>query len=161
MSFFTDTIQKSPFYRAMSVVMDVNLLEPVTRAAVLAIVADAAAMGKTLRIVETYRSQTRQQVLFEHGATQLRTVGVHHYGLAADLALIIGGRYVANGNAYLFLRDLCIKHKLVWGGDWADPSRRHSIFDPGHVQRVAVADQPALFAGTWYPEPGWVASALG
>jgi hypothetical protein len=34
-------------------------------------------------IFETYRSQERQQVLFEQGATQLRTVGVHHHGLPA------------------------------------------------------------------------------
>ena len=82
-NFFTDVIQKDQRFHSQNRVADPALLEPVTRAAIQRVIADAATQGIKLMIFETYRSQERQQVLFEQGATQLRTVGVHHHGLPA------------------------------------------------------------------------------
>jgi len=149
MSFYTDVIQKDARFRTIDAVRDLAMLEPVTRAAVQAIIADAAAAGIQLVVTETYRSLERQQNLFEHHATQLRDVGVHHYGLAADFCKLIGGQASWAGD-WAFLRDLAAKHGLISGLDWGTPGP-HSFVDPDHVQRISVADQKRLFAGTFFP----------
>ena len=150
MSFYTDVIQKDSRYLETSRISDLDLLEPVTRAAVQAIVADAAAMGLQLQVFETYRSQARQQVLWQHGATKLRTVGVHGFGLAADFAKIIDGELSWKGS-WEFLGELAAKHGLIWGGTWGHPELRHTFIDADHVQRITVEEQNELFSGRWYP----------
>lgn len=149
-NFFTDTIAKSPLFRSTHIINDVNMLEPVTRAAVQAILADAAAAGTPLMVFETYRSSERQQLLYDQGATQLRNVGVHHYGLAADLVKNVGGQPSWKGS-FDFLGVLAKKHGLIWGGDWGQPGIHHGFIDADHVQHCTVAQQAGLFAGTWYP----------
>jgi hypothetical protein len=150
MSFFTEVIRSDPRFLSSAPCKDLALLEPVTRDAVQGIVADAAAQGITLVVTETFRSEARQQLLFQQGATQLRTVGVHHYGLAADFAKIIDGKASWAGD-WSFLRDLAEAHGLISGLDWGQPNVKHSFVDPDHVQRCSVAEQTELFAGTWYP----------
>ena len=130
MSFYTDVLQKDSRFHSTTPIRDPALLEPVTRAAVAAIIADAKAEGIELMILETYRSQELQQIYFTRGATQLRTVGVHHYGLACDLGIVVAGQ--VNWKAdYSILGRLAAKHDLVWGGDWGDPADPHSFRDYG------------------------------
>ena len=83
-SFFEDVIRSDSRFNSVKRVADINLLEPVTRSAVSRIVEDAGALGIDLMVFETYRSQARQQELFNQGASKLRVVGVHHFGLAVD-----------------------------------------------------------------------------
>lgn len=149
-NFYLDTIRKSSYFDAPGSVRDLTLLEPFTRAAVQAIIDDAAAMGIKLMVTETYRSQDRQQLLFAQGKTELRAVGVHHYGLAADFCKISGGIAHWDGD-WSFLRDLARKHGLISGLDWGLPGVEHSFVDPDHVQRCTVDQQSDLFAGKWYP----------
>lgn len=151
MTFYADVICKSPLFRTTKQVSDPGMLEPVTRAAVQAIIADAKAMGHDLRLLETYRSKERQAVLFQRHATKLKQVGVHHFGLAADLGLYVNGKYEGRAEPYRFLIDLCQKHGLISGLDWGAPKAKHTFIDAGHVQRVTVKDQPRLFAGNWFP----------
>ena len=152
-NFYTDVIQKDSRFNSTQAIRDVNLLEPVTRSAVAAIVADAATMGINLIVTETYRSADRQSMLFQQHATQLQQVGVHHYGLAADFAKVISGAASWAGD-WAFLRDLAVKHGLISGLDWGAPGVTHSFVDPDHVQRCSVAQQQSLFAGSWYPDSG-------
>ena len=70
---------------------DLSLLEPATRQLVESLVCAAQQMEIEVMIYETYRSQNRQQELFNNGATKLRTVGVHHYGLACDIVRVAAG----------------------------------------------------------------------
>lgn len=149
-NFYTDVLQTDARFRSVSAVRDLALLEPVTRAAVQAILKDAAAMGIPLVVTETYRSQTRQAALYAQGATQLRHVGVHGFGLAADFCKLIDGKASWAGD-WSFLGVLATKHGMIWGGDWGLPNEEHSFRDCDHVQRIAVDEQNALFAGTWYP----------
>ncbi len=93
---------------------------------------------------ETYRSQERQAKLFVDGTTKLKNVGVHHYGLACDIVRSVDGKPSWDGDFSIIGR-LAKKHGLVWGGDWK------TFPDAYHVQRCRMADQKALFAGTWYP----------
>ncbi len=90
-NFYEDVILKDTRVNSTKIVADPTLLEPVTRQRVEAIIADAKAHGLDLMVFETYRSQARQELLFNQGATKLRTVGVHHYGLACDIVKVIDG----------------------------------------------------------------------
>ena len=87
---------------------------------------------------ETYRSQARQTKLFAQGATQLKTVGVHHYGLACDLVKDIAGSPSWKGD-FKFVGRLAKKYKLIWGGDWGRPGVRTRFPDEVHVQRHPAA----------------------
>ncbi len=153
-SFYTEVLMKSPVFHSPNPCHDIALLEPVTREAVAKVIAVAQSAGVTLQVLETYRSQERQRQLFAQGATQLQTVGVHHYGLAADLGIVIGGQ--VNWKAdYQVLGAWAKAAGLVWGGNWS------TFKDMDHVQRIAVADQARLFNGSWYPEPAYIAPQVG
>lgn len=149
-NFYTEVVSTDARFHSTDCIRDLGLLEPVTRAAVQAILADAKTAGIELIVTETFRSTDRQAALFKQGATQLQAVGVHHYGLAADFCKIIDGKASWAGD-WGFLRDLAEKHGCISGLDWGDSSIRHGFVDPDHIQRIIVADQEALFAGTYYP----------
>jgi hypothetical protein len=112
-------------------------------------------MGHILVPVETYRSTQRQHMFYMKHFTQLKTVGVHHFGLAVDLALMDGGHYHADGQDYMFFVELAKKHKMISGIDWGTPEAHHSFHDYDHLQRIKVSDQARLFSGEWYPEPDY------
>ena len=150
-SFYDTAIRNSPVFRSDAICKDPALLEPGTRAAVLALLADAKAQGMDLRLLETYRSQTRQSALFVQRATQLRTVGCHGYGVAADFGVFINGKYAEDNKPYVFLRVMARKHGLISGQDWGHAKESTTFVDSGHVQRVPVWRQDALFSGAWYP----------
>jgi hypothetical protein len=149
-NFYTDTIQKDPRFNSTKRIDDPALLEPKTRSLVAAIIADAVANGMKLMIFETYRSEKRQLALFAQGATKLKQVGVHHYGLACDLVKDIGGQPSWKGD-FSMLGDLARHHAMIWGGDWGTPGSKHTFIDDDHVQRCSVGRQASLFGGTWYP----------
>lgn len=151
MSFYADVIKTSKWFGLDNFVCkDMDMLEPGTRAAVLAVMEAAKASGVELRVLETYRSQRRQARLFAQGATKLKVVGCHGYGVAVDFGVFIGGKYQTKNGPYVFLRKLARKHGLISGQDWGH-ARTGSFVDSGHVQRVPVWRQAALFAGKWYP----------
>lgn len=150
MATFYDTIRNSKAFRSDAVCKDMALLEPGMRKAVTDLVTEARADGIDIRVLETYRSQTRQSALFAKHATQLRTVGCHGYGVAVDFGVFVDGRYAENNKPYMFLRLLARKHGLISGQDWGH-AREGSFVDSGHVQRIPVWRQNALFGGSWYP----------
>lgn len=154
MSFYTDVIKKDPRFNSTLIINDVSLLEPFTRNAVAAIIADAKLLGHDMMVFETYRSQARQTKLFNQKATELKTVGVHGFGLACDIVKVVHGNASWDGD-FTFLIALAKKHGLISGNDWGKPNVKHSFIDPDHVQRVSVADQTKLFNGTWYPDDSY------
>ena len=153
-NFYTDVISRDPRFDSAARVGDPALLEPTTRQLVEGLIASAHRMGIEIMIYETYRSQDRQQALFNNGATKLRTVGVHHYGLACDIVRVVSGEPSWKGD-FSFLGQLAHASGLIWGGDWGDPSIKHSFVDSVHVQRCTVARQADLFAGNWYPDDAY------
>ena len=153
-NFYTNVIAGDPRLHSTNRIADVNLLEPVTRAAVQAAVADAAQLGVDLMVFETFRSRERQAMLFDQGVTKLKQVGVHHYGLACDLVRQVDGEPNWKGD-YSFLGPIARHHGLVWGGDWGQPASPHSFRDYDHVQRCTLGRQPSLFSGAWYPDAAY------
>lgn len=149
-NFYIDTIRTSSAFGSPARTNDLRLLEPITRAAVVALLEDATALGIRLMVFETFRSRPRQQALFDQHATELRTVGVHHYGLAADIVKMVGNDPSWKGD-FRFMVPLAKKHGLISGVDWNHPELKPRFTDACHVQRVRVEDQPRLFDGTWFP----------
>lgn len=158
MSFYKDFLVGSPLFHTTSIVSSLDYLEPTFRGRIETLLEEAAAASTPLLVFETYRSRERQQKLYEQGATQLRVVGVHHYGLAVDLVKNVGGSPSWKGD-FKFLRDLATKHGLVSGYDWGNPGVAHTFVDACHVQAIAVGDQPRLFDLSWYPDNQYSAYA--
>lgn len=151
-SFYDEVIKTSSVFHSKYRCFNLTLLHPTMRRKVVAICEDAHAHGIELQIFETYRSSERQLELFKEGATKLKTVGVHHYGLAADIVFTdVGGGPSWKGNFDL-IGHLARAHNLIWGGDWGEPNQHHSFIDSDHVQWCSLKDQTKLFAGTWYPD---------
>lgn len=141
MNFFTDVIQRDPRYRTRATVRDMDLLEPGFREKVERLMRDALAEEDTqLTVVETYRSRERQEQVFRQGASKLRTVGTHHYGLAVDFAKKVGTRVTWDGS-WKFMPRLALRYGLT------------SLYpnDAGHIQGCTIPQQRDLFAGRWYP----------
>ena len=153
-NFYTDVIQKSSKYDSIEGVRDLALLEPITRQKVINIIKKANANKTPLIVTETFRSINRQKYLFQKGATKLQNVGVHHYGLAADFVFIVNGQYSWDVD-YSPLWKWCAEEELISGHDWGLPLLQHSFRDIDHVQRITLADQTRLFAGTWYPNDNY------
>jgi hypothetical protein len=152
LSFYTEVIVPHPRFQDPNRVSDVALLEPVTRQAVQAVIAQAKTMfGIRLSVFETYRSQVRQTEMLDQGMSRLNHVGVHHFGLACDFAIEIGGHPLWTGG-FRFLGQLARAYGLIWGGEWGFPRTPTSFPDADHVQRCSIAKQHDLFARTWYPE---------
>jgi hypothetical protein len=150
MNFYKDVICKHKKFNSVEMCKDLALLEPVFREQVKAIIADLAKRGIKVIIGETYRSKTRQALLFAKGVTKLKDVGVHHFGLACDLWIMHNGQPDFEADYTVFGAPIKAQ-KLIWGNDWGTPKAPHSFRDIDHVQRCAVTDQAKLFAGTWYP----------
>jgi hypothetical protein len=139
------------------------MLEPGFRLRLESFIADAGKAGHKLQYMETFRSQKRQEKLYAQGrtapgkrVTQLKKVGVHGYGLAADIGLLgAKGEIDWTDEHYAFFTALCVKHHLISGINWGTPKLKHTFNDWDHVQGVPVFRQAALFAGTWYPGGGY------
>jgi hypothetical protein len=153
-NFYTDVISNDSRFNSTNRIDDLALLEPVTRQLVLTIIQQAENMGFDMMVFETYRSQARQQQLFQQGATQLRQVGVHHYGLACDIVKKVNGEPSWKGD-FSFVGQLAHSAGLIWGGDWGTPNQHHSFIDQPHVQRCTIARQGDLFTGNWYPDTNY------
>jgi len=153
-TFYSEVIAKDSRFNSLARVFDASLLEPMTRQLVERLLDSANKMGVELMIYETYRSPDRQQELFNSGASKLRTVGVHHYGLACDIVRLVGGEPCWKGD-FTFLGQLAQSCGLIWGGDWGAPHIKHSFIDSVHVQRCTVVRQGDLFAGVWYPDESY------
>ena len=153
MNWYRDVIRESAAFNATSRVATLTLLHPTFRRKVEAVITDALGVGVRLIAFETYRSQARQTELYKQKVTELRTVGVHHYGLAADL-VPLDSRGVPTWDdpeAFRLLQHLAHVHGLVSGIDWGHPERHHTFVDEPHVQMCSIEQQDALFRGEWYP----------
>ena len=144
MSWYSDVTQRDPRFNSPQSCRDPALLFPPFRTKVEALIAKLAAMGQTFEIIETYRSQERQEELFAAHATQIKTRGMHGFSLACDCARIIGGRICWEGGTYADYGRLAEAEGLTWGGRW-------SFSDLVHVQFLPVADQAKIFDGSYYP----------
>lgn len=99
----------------------------------------AAVYGLKVKIICGTRSWAEQDALYAQGRTRAgaRVTNVrgggswHNYGLAFDIGLFDGGRYVTEGGPYKKLvQAVGVPAGFEWGGDWT------SFKDYPHMQYV-------------------------
>jgi peptidoglycan L-alanyl-D-glutamate endopeptidase CwlK len=95
------------------------------------------ASGADARIISGTRTYAEQQALFRQGrfgnpgprVTNAQAgQSWHNFGLAWDIGLFEGGRYLTGAASYLEVADLGKIEDVEWGGDW------RSFQDPPHYQ---------------------------
>lgn len=151
-SFYTNIIQKSNEFNSTNRITDLGLLFPPFLAKVMKVLDALAAAGHTAKVFETYRSEPRQQLLFKQRATKLKTVGVHHYGLACDIVFWIAGEPSWKAD-YSILAKIATQEGLISGANWGHlKSPSGDFHDMDHVQYINVSDQNKLFNDSWYPD---------
>lgn len=122
---------KALFHRSVNL----DLLHPVFLERLLALLADAESQGVVYKVYSGHRSfeeQLKLYKLYVGGGSRAAPPGLsaHNYGLAVDLGRWLNG-VMSWADADLEpLRALCVKHKLVWGGIFAD---KPHLQLPGYV----------------------------
>ena len=112
-----------------------TLLPPVQPLA-RGLIAAAAAAGIAIKIISGTRTYEEQNALYEQGrSTPGRIVtnarggySNHNFGIAFDIGVFEGGRYLDESPAYKTVGALGKQLGLEWGGDW------QSIQDEPHFE---------------------------
>ena len=112
-----------------------TLLPPVQPLA-RALIAAAATAGITIKIISGTRTYEEQDALYEQGRTRSGPIVTnarggysnHNFGIAFDIGVFEGGRYLDESPAYKTVGALGKQLGLEWGGDWL------SIQDEPHFE---------------------------
>lgn len=83
-------------------------------------------------ITETYRSNALQLKYYKQSKSKIRKDGMHHFGIAADVAFLINDKLSYKGD-YNYLRRIFKENNLTVL-DW----------ELGHVQYIPVSEQNVL-----------------
>lgn len=103
----------------------VTELQPLVKRMADSVVKEMANKGLPVRIVEGYRSFSRQNELYAQGRTSPGKIvtksrageSFHNYGVAVDFVFTKLG-YEASKEDWNTLGAVLRKHNFVWGGDW-------------------------------------------
>ena len=107
-------------------------VQPLARA----LVESAASIGIAIKVISGTRTYDEQNALYEQGRTKPGSVVTnarggysnHNFGIAFDIGVFEGGRYVKESPAYKAVGALGMKLGLDWGGSW------RTIADEPHFQ---------------------------
>ena len=107
-------------------------VQPLARA----LIESAAAIGIAIKIISGTRTFAEQDALYEQGRTKAGRIVTnarggysnHNFGIAFDIGVFEGGRYLDESPAYKAVGALGIKLGLEWGGNWK------TIQDEPHFQ---------------------------
>jgi peptidoglycan LD-endopeptidase CwlK len=107
-------------------------VQPLARA----LVESAAAIGIAIKVISGTRTYEEQNALYEQGRTKPGRVVTnarggysnHNFGIAFDIGVFEGGRYLGESPAYKAVGAIGMKLGLEWGGNWK------SIQDEPHFQ---------------------------
>ena len=107
-------------------------VQPLARALIVA----AAAAGIANKIISGTRTYEEQNALYEQGRTRSGHIVTnarggysnHNFGIAFDIGVFEGGRYLDESPAYKAVGALGKQLGLDWGGDW------QSIQDEPHFE---------------------------
>ena len=118
-------------------IKDINMLHPVASKIATELQSELKKMGYDARIIETYRTQERQNYLYEQGRSKPGGIvtktkdSVHTKKRAFDLGLFDkNGKYLQDASHYQnigkALENIKARQSTVWGGDWG--------WDYGHIE---------------------------
>jgi peptidoglycan L-alanyl-D-glutamate endopeptidase CwlK len=107
-------------------------VQPLARA----LIESAAAIGIAIKVISGTRTYEEQNALYEQGRTKPGHVVTnarggysnHNFGVAFDIGVFEGGRYLNESPAYKAVGAIGMKLGLEWGGNWK------TIQDEPHFQ---------------------------
>lgn len=107
-------------------------VQPLARA----LIESAAAIGIAIKVISGTRTYEEQDALYEQGRTKPGRVVTnarggysnHNFGIAFDIGVFEGGRYLDESPAYKAVGAIGMKLGLEWGGNWK------TIQDEPHFQ---------------------------
>jgi peptidoglycan LD-endopeptidase CwlK len=107
-------------------------VQPLARA----LIESAAAIGIGIKIISGTRTYEEQNALYEQGRSKAGRIVTnarggysnHNFGIAFDIGVFEGGRYLDESPAYKAVGALGMKLGLEWGGNWK------TIQDEPHFQ---------------------------
>jgi hypothetical protein len=147
MNWYEEKIKKHPAFISTKLTADLDVLYPPFALNILKTFAISRKEGLSTFIYETYRSQTRQLELFNKGATKLKTNGMHHFGVAADIIFLDDKNNLSWNEKHDWKRlgEIGKSMNLVWGGDWP--------WDKPHFQLIpaTITDQNKIIRGEYPP----------
>ena len=91
-----------------------------------ALIESAAAIGIAIKVISGTRSYEEQNALYEQGRSKSGRIVTnarggysnHNFGIAFDIGVFEGGRYIDESPAYKAVGALGKQLGLEWGGDW-------------------------------------------
>ncbi len=100
------------------------------------LIESAAAIGIAIKVISGNRTYEEQNALYEQGRTKPGRVVTnarggysnHNFGIAFDIGVFEGGRYLDESPAYKAVGAIGMKLGLEWGGNWK------TIQDEPHFQ---------------------------
>ena len=107
-------------------------VQPLARA----LIESAAAIGIAIKVISGTRTYDEQNALYEQGRSKAGRIVTnarggysnHNFGVAFDIGVFEGGRYLDESPAYKAVGALGLKLGLEWGGNWK------TIQDEPHFQ---------------------------
>lgn len=131
---YNNAIRPSKKFYSMRPVNDLGLLFPEFLEKLIACFAryNGKYPEHDIYVVETYRSNELQRKYFSERKSRIRKNGMHHFGIAADVAFYIDGEFSYKGN-YDFLRKI-FKEEGLTVLNW----------ELGHVQMIPVSEQSEM-----------------
>lgn len=123
-------------------------VQPLARA----LVESAAAIGIAIKVISGTRTYEEQNALYEQGRTKPGRVVTnarggysnHNFGIAFDIGVFEGGRYLEESPAYKAVGAIGIKLGLEWGGNWKTiQDEPHFQLRPGWAREMSERDMLA------------------
>ena len=123
-------------------------VQPLARA----LIESAAAIGIGIKIISGTRTYDEQNALYEQGRSKAGRIVTnarggysnHNFGIAFDIGVFEGGRYLDESPAYKAVGALGIKLGLEWGGNWKTiQDEPHFQFRPAWAREMSERDMLA------------------
>jgi peptidoglycan L-alanyl-D-glutamate endopeptidase CwlK len=123
-------------------------VQPLARA----LIESAAAIGIAIKIISGTRTFAEQDALYEQGRTKSGRIVTnarggysnHNFGIAFDIGVFEGGRYLDESPAYKAVGALGMKLGLEWGGNWKTiQDEPHFQFRPAWAREMTERDMLA------------------
>lgn len=116
-------------YNVTTSCRDINELLPIAQKACKLFLSECKKIGLDIFITETYRSQERQNYLYEQGRSRPGNIVTwtkssrHTSRLAWDIAC--NGGVLYDNTILLKAGEVAKKLGIIWGGNWSTPDKPH------------------------------------
>lgn len=110
---------------------EIDELKPVAQKACRLFLAECEKEGLDVCITETYRSQARQNYLYEQGRSRAGKIVTwvrisrHTSGLAWDICKNVRGQEYSDASFFAKCGAIAKKLGITWGGTWKTPDKPH------------------------------------